>query len=203
MPRLTSTCVFCGRRDLRGLAMCEGCGGPLAAPVGADPGPPPLPAPRPIAREYVWREAMRFPVIWGLAFGGVPILLGVPGVAIGWRNGEPIMMWVSLGLVAVFGGVGMAVMFAGIQMGMRKLGLLRRGVPAVAEVLTVTSYPGEIVNNMQPWSVQYLYDVGGERLGGTALFYTPKAGLFAASDRLHVLYDRDAPGTSVPWPPPS
>lgn len=203
MARRPSPCVFCGLTNDGTTGRCAGCGGPLQAPVGADPGKEPPPVPRPIARAWVWREVFQFPVVWGTLFGGIGGGVGCITSVIGLVTLLLPLAIIGPFFVLIFGGIGGAAFFLGVQSGWRKLGLLRTGRPVVARVAAVTLDAGRGGEGPSPWRVQYLFDVDGKPVTGAADWWDAAASQFAEGDRLHVVYDPRDPTHNVPWPPPS
>jgi hypothetical protein len=203
MARRPSPCVFCGLVNDPTVHRCAGCGGPLGAAVGADPGPEPPPVPRPISNNWVWREVFAFPIVWGVLFGGIPSAMGCLFVVIGLGTLLIPFVFVGPALWCTFGAAGAGAMAWGIWGGWKKLALIRSGRAAVARVVAVTLDPSTTVDGQHPWRVQYLFDLEGRLVGGSAAWWDPVASQFGEGDRLHVVFDPADPSRNVPWPPPS
>lgn len=197
-------CPWCSQRVPDTDLDCRQCGGPLPPPIGDDPGPsPPLP-PRKLPAGYKRRMLFTnevFPLVGliflliGFPLGLIFIILGIvlPG------------MWVFIvgggsvgGIFTLLGG---AMLFAGIQSGLRKIRPFEHGQATVGEVVELFRDRSIQVNGRNPWRIIYTFKVHGAPYEGKVLSWQHAPQSQAVGNKIFVLYMPDDPDQNVVYPP--
>lgn len=209
MPDLASidqsvTCPWCRQffpaRPASGH--CTDCGGQLPAPIGSDRGPAPPPPPRKLPDPY--RRAVMFSKNPGVIVGLVSTLMGtlfalIGVVAITYSSGSGGVMFTVFG--GLFTVLGLFVMRAARAKARQRLDALEHGIGVEGEVTQVAPDTTQSVNGRNPWRIEYVFAVGGSRVGGDVTSWNAADGGRRRGEPVWVVYlDRDTAVSSL-WPP--
>jgi hypothetical protein len=184
---------------------CKNCGGPLPLPAEEAAAPPPVPdvpeppaAPRAFKNSFVWRRlgsdgwaiAAGVFLLLGVIFTlvGIPLIFVVVGIA-----------FVPLGLA--FLGAGVFILVWRYQKAQQTLNVLRMGEPVLGTIVDVTQNYNVTVNNRNPWTIHYSFQVGDHEYEGKTTTLRPVGFTHRPGQPMYVLYLESDPVQNTIYPP--
>jgi hypothetical protein len=105
------------------------------------------------------------------------------------------------GIGAIFTLIGVLSLTSGLKRGRRRIAALMYGVPAEGEIVSVRLDTSETINNRNPWSIEYAFDVNGVRQTGRVQSWSHSDGERKAGEPVWVVYLVDDVSDSTIWPP--
>jgi len=201
------TCPWCGTTYAAYRSPCQKCGGPIPLPARAeqpeqDIAPPP-PAPRPIADSYAWK--LLFSDGWAVAalvfllIGGIFVITGVPLVLVVVTAfvGLPFAVLGIMFLVA-----GAIILNQRLQKARVTVKVLREGQAARGQITNVDMNYSVRVNDRNPWTIQYAFQVMGDKYEGQVTTLNPPGPMIQPGKAMYVLYLPDNPQDNSLYPHP-
>lgn len=201
------TCPWCGTSYKSYQPQCSQCGGSLPLPAETSPAmkglAAPPPPPRSVPRQIVWRILFTD----GLAIAGLVFLL--LGLAFGTMGTVLAVSAVTAPVGLPFAGLGAAFLVAAapilvwrVQVARRTVRILEQGKATTGEVLKVQQQYWMRVNHRHPWTLDYGYQVNGNRYGGRITTLSRPELSQQPGTPVCVLYLGDDPGQSTLYPSP-
>ncbi len=207
------TCPWCGTTQTQFVPICPRCGGSMPPPV---PEPTPQPvrtyepieqhlqappsAPRSVPSGLLGRifftnaaaiTAMVFAIL-----GTVYTILGIC-FTIGFISSIIGTIFLILGIV--FLAVGLGLGYWRIKRARTMIELLRKGTPAVGQVLSVEGNPYVRVNGQTPFTIAYQFNVIGQTFNGSVTTLNYPA-LLQPGQAVYALYKPDNPQVNTLYP---
>ena len=192
-------CGWCGNKDQESGTNCRTCGGPLPAPEDAHLGPAPPPAPRPLPARFGRRELVTANAgfLVGLAFGCVggifPLIFAIISFTV------PAML-PAAAMCLIFPLPGAIISGLSWRLARRRVALLRDGAAAVGTITSIEDDTSQTINGRHPLRLSYLFEVGGQRHGGSVTSVNVDLRRFTVGHPIHVLHASADPERSDVWP---
>lgn len=182
-------------------AECANCGGALPAPPGPTRGNPPPQAPRHLPEKYVrdlflWNNTVAmvgtiFAAFGGL-FGGLGVFLCVVLLPLG-------LAFMAFGML--FGGIGLFMRKKSREGAEKQVAALTTGLCAEGQIVSVNQNLYETINGRHPFQIDYVFQVNGQWLSGSAKAWDILHGMRQPREPLWVVYLPSDPTVSSIWPP--
>ncbi|MBU0702399.1 MAG: phage holin family protein [Chloroflexi bacterium] len=199
------TCPWCGTNYTTFRNNCQNCGGPLPLPAKEKAAPPsvpdvpePPPAPRAFKESFVWRKLLADG--WAIA-AGVFLLLGVIFTLVG----IPLVMMIVgipfLILGPLFLGAGVPILIWRHKQAQQTLNVLRIGEPALGVIVDVYQNYNVRVNERNPWTVRYSFEVDDREYEGKTTTLRPVGFTHQPAQPTYVLYLETDPAQNTIYPP--
>ena len=188
---------------------CKNCGGPITPVVEAGPVQAevalqtPPPPPRSISNGYIWRLLLSD----GTAIAsGIILFLGTIFTVLGGVLtitiitafvGIPFLLF---GLAFLVGGG--VVFYKRYQAFEKIMRVLREGVAAVGEIVSVEENYNVQINHRNPWKIAYRFEVNGQEYTGKVSTLNPPEAALQPEKPVSVLYLVSEPEINSLYPHP-
>ena len=202
-----TTCPWCGTSYKSFQPKCSQCGGSLPLPVETAPAPKglvaPPPPPRSVPHQIVWRILFTDGLaIAGLVFLLLGLVFGILGTALTVSIVAAFLGLPFAGLGAAFLAAAAPILVWRLQMAQRTVKILEQGKATEGEIVTVQQQYWVRVNGRHPWTMDYAYQVHGNRYSGRITILSQPNLNQQPGTPVYVLYLGDEPGCSTLYPSP-